>query len=375
MINSRDLRKRLILMAVTASFITSNFAYAAAANSDIDTLIQNQQQILDQLNAKKSQAANDEITNQIKSLSDEIDGLKSQKSYDAESAVDSLATQVNSLKDQLAAQTDEQSKIMDELKKIENQQISGTAADGSSPATASSTGFLVNPGPSTEVSYTQDAVNAQGNSTMTFSYAPNQLYKIYCRTGYLTDLEFKKGEKIKFVGGGDTSAWAVNSTDVDGTPHLYIKPVVQASTTNIIVTTDKHSYQIILNTSDWYNPMVRWTYESEDLIQNMLQKQEDEKTVTGKLGVSNYDQLNFDYQISGDSDLAPSMVFDDGTQTVIRFKKLGQKMPVLFVREQQKRELSLVNYNVKDNCYIVNKVFSEAELRYSDKQVVKIKRK
>ena len=72
---------------------------------------------------------------------------------------------------------------------------------------------------------------------MTFRYAPNQLYKIYCRPGYLTDLALRKGETIKFVGGGDTSGWAVNNTTVDGVPHLYIKPIVDGTPdTNIIIT-------------------------------------------------------------------------------------------------------------------------------------------
>ena len=31
--------------------------------------------------------------------------------------------------------------------------------------------------------YTQDAIDARGSSTVTFAYAPNQLYKIYCRRG------------------------------------------------------------------------------------------------------------------------------------------------------------------------------------------------
>ena len=68
---------------------------------------------------------------------------------------------------------------------------------------------LVNPSDCQKSSYTQDAANSQRNSTVIFKYAPNQLYKIYCRVGYLTDLALKKGEIVTFVGGGDTSAWAV----------------------------------------------------------------------------------------------------------------------------------------------------------------------
>ena len=48
---------------------------------------------------------------------------------------------------------------------------------------------LVNPDNSyRSINTTQDAINAQGDSTMVFTYAPEQLYKIYCRPGYITDL-------------------------------------------------------------------------------------------------------------------------------------------------------------------------------------------
>ena len=42
---------------------------------------------------------------------------------------------------------------------------------------------------------------------MVFSYGPEQVYKIYCKIGYLTDIKFKDNEKITYVGGGDTAQW------------------------------------------------------------------------------------------------------------------------------------------------------------------------
>ena len=123
---------------------------------------------------------------------------------------------------------------------------------------------LVNPSGTRKINYTQDGANSQENSMVVFQYAPNQLYKIYCRVGYLTDLALKKDEKITFVGGGDTSAWAVEKATINGVAHLYIKPTVDTNTTNMIIATNKRSYQIILNTSDWYNPMVTWSYGLEE---------------------------------------------------------------------------------------------------------------
>ena len=210
---------------------------------------------------------------------------------------------------------------------------------------------------------------------MTFHYAPNQLYKIYCRVGYLTDLSFRRGEKINFVGGGDTGAWAVNSTTVDGVPHVYIKPIVETSTTNLIVTTNKRSYQLILNTSEWYNPMVTWTYGVEDAEENLLQQAKDEQTIaaTFKSGTEN---LNFNYRISGKSEnIKPQIVFDDGERTIIKFGKIPAKLPTLFIKERNKSGVSMVNYEIKGDSYILDRLAEEMELRGSSKkEVIKIKR-
>lgn len=374
----KSLKKGIVMMTMGIMLYSSQATPAQAASSDdLDSLILNQQQLLQQLNDKKSKAQSDALLTRISSIEDQISALRNQKTFDAQGAINSLSDQLNAFKEQLAAQTDSQNKIMEELKKLESQQPSAAAnisgGDADYAGTAATVKYLVNPGPAETVNYTQDAINSQGNSTMVFAYTPSQLYKIYCRTGYLTDLEFKKGEKVTFVGGGDTSAWGVSSTEVDGIPHIYIKPVVATSTTNIIVNTTKHSYHILLNTSDWYNPMVRWSYGAEEMNDNLVQQRKDEKTITDTLSVSNPEQLNFNYEISGDSNNKPIMIFDDGSKTYIKFKKMAKKLPVLFTKEKGKKEVSLVNYKVKDNYFIVDRLFSEAELRVSDKEIIRIK--
>ena len=69
------------------------------------------------------------------------------------------------------------------------------------------------------------------------------------------------------------------------------------------------------------------------------------------------------------------MVFDDGKKMIIKFKHLTGRLPVLFGREHGKRTLSMLNYTVKDNCYIVDRICDEVELRVSEDEKVRIKRK
>lgn len=246
-----------------------------------------------------------------------------------------------------------QKKILSLLERYENEQKNPAA--------------LVNPS-SQRVNYTQDGANSQNNSTVVFKYAPNQLYKIYCRVGYLTDLMLKKGEKISFVGGGDTSAWAVEKATVDGVPHIYIKPVVETSTTNLIITTNKRSYQLILNTSNWYNPMVTWNYGYEEEAEFNFRNEQN--SLSG-----NVESLNFNYKISGESSSKPVAVFDDGEKTILKFNSMPKKLPSVFMKNKGKKGISMVNYKLSNNCYILDRVADEIELRVSEKEIIKIKRK
>lgn len=231
---------------------------------------------------------------------------------------------------------------------------------------------LVNPSETRKISYTQDGANSQENSMVVFQYAPNQLYKIYCRVGYLTDLALKKDEKITFVGGGDTSAWAVEKATINGVAHIYIKPTVDTNTTNMIIATNKRSYQIILNTSDWYNPMVTWSYGLEENAE--INRQSGEENTLNRIN-GTVETLNFEYKISGESSYKPVAVFDDGEKTFLKFEKLPKRLPSLFLKESGKKDIQLANYKISDNSYILDRITDEIELRISDKEIIKIKRK
>lgn len=286
--------------------------------------------------------------------------------------------ELNDLRDSLYAVSNSQTQIMnildrlrERLDRYEREQEMVRLA-----VPAPTDRALVNPAPAAYVNDTQDAVNAQGNSTMIFAYSPTQLYKIYCRRGYLTDLEFRKGETIQFVGGGDTAGWAVSSATVDGVPHLYIKPVVEVSTTNLIVTTDKRSYQLIIHSADWYNPMVTWTYAAEDR-QNMLRTQQQEQALrTTTVNVSSIENLDFSYKVKGkNAEYRPEMVFSDGMHVYLKFKKIPQRQVPIFIQEKGNRMMTLVNYQQKDDYYIIDAPFDKAQLQVSEHENITIEHK
>ena len=274
-----------------------------------------------------------------------------------------INARLDELDEKFEAQRAMQKKILEMLEQMESERVNGTSEE------VFAYNPLINPSVTQKIDYTQDAANSQDNSTVVFKYAPNQLYKIYCRAGYLTDLSLKKGETVTFVGGGDTSAWAVEKTTVDGAPHIYIKPTVATNTTNLIITTNKRSYQLILNTSDWYNPMVTWTYgQEEQSAINLVEKQSMISEIKG-----NVESLNFNYKISGQSSVKPVEIFDDGEKTILKFDKIPKRLPSLFIRSKGK--IIMANYKIRENCYIVDTVADEFEMRISAKEILRIKNK
>lgn len=222
-----------------------------------------------------------------------------------------------------------------------------------------------------------------------FSYSPTSVYKIYCHEGYLTDIQLQPGEDIEFIGGGDTVRWIVDKA-LSGKGesrrwHVYVKPLKSGIQTNFIITTDKRAYQISArSTADFYVPIVGWNYPHDDKVAFVRQKDErlrkdDDQTVA----VVAPDKFNFRYKIEEKTSWAfggetyswtPKMVFDDGKKTYIQ---MGDKMatteaPALFMRN--KEGLALVNYRVKGNYYIVDRLINQwAEMR-NGKEIVMITR-
>mgnify|MGYP002620201846 CR=1 FL=1 len=343
--------KKFLAIATTIILMSNGQSYAA------EKMTAEQSENVKKVQISKENDAGKKFKAQIAELEKEMEELKTQKTSANVPSMDEINEKIFELNEQQKKIL----KLVERLEKLENEKN----------ISVESTATLVKPSNS-KINYTQDAVNSQGNSTMTFYYAPNQLYKIYCRVGYLTDLTLKKGEKINFVGGGDTSAWAVEKATVDGVPHIYIKPTVETSTTNLIITTNKRSYQLILNTSDWYNPMVKWTYAQEEAEENLIRHAKDEQITPVSFETEN---LNFDYKISGKAtEIKPTIVFDDGKRTIIKFEKLPTKLPTLFIKERGKKSISLANYEIKGNNNILEKLVREMELRGSAKEIIKIKR-
>lgn len=204
-----------------------------------------------------------------------------------------------------------------------------------------------------------------GSSTV-YPFIEGKLYEVHCGVDKVTDVVLEIGERLTSVPvSGDTVRWKVSSLTsgegVDERTHLILKPLESDLETNLIITTNKRVYHLQLLSSDWYMPQVSWNYPEEEALKNQIQ-------ITKAKEVENIslapEKLRFDYEIEGEGDFKPELIFDDGNKTYIRMPKgiSGTEAPALFVLSNED-EAMLVNYRVKGQFYIVDRLFQRAELK------------
>jgi P-type conjugative transfer protein TrbG len=229
----------------------------------------------------------------------------------------------------------------------------------------------------------EPASGAYLNAIQVYPYSVGALYRLYAAPQEVSDIALQPGETLTAISAGDTVRWVVGDTTsgvgVTKQVHILAKPFTAGLKTNLVITTDRRSYHLQLESTDrTYMAAVSWTYPDDELI--ALKKQNDEATRAAPVdtGIALSD-LHFDYVIGGDNPpWKPVRAFDDGKHVYIEFPAAiaqGDAPPLFLKGEGGTNEL--VNYRVHDNYYIVDQLFAVAELRLGTdpQQTVRIRKK
>jgi type IV secretion system protein VirB9 len=217
------------------------------------------------------------------------------------------------------------------------------------------------------------AIGASGSVVITHSsYTP----KIVCRPMYVTDVILQAGETVTGVYPGDPVRWSFvpgkSGTGNAEQVHVLIKPLMADISTNLVVNTDRRTYQLnLMSSATDFIPSVSFSYpdDSQKAWDAFLleKKKERENSAVIASGYSvNPEDLHLDYEIKGKSSLRwkPVRVWDDGVKTYIQFRKGSTKKsveaPVLLAYEHKKEVL--VNYRAAEDMYIVDRVMGKAAL-------------
>ena len=226
------------------------------------------------------------------------------------------------------------------------------------------------------------------NAIQLYPYTPGSLYQVYTSPSQVTDIALERGEGLTSVSAGDTERWTVGDTvsgsGAESQVHILVKPMAAQLSTNAVITTTKRTYYLDLKSfADTYMAAVSWRYP-HDVIKQMI-KPVLTKPVLTKAGFSMADldvkpeKLQFVYAIKGDTPIwRPTRVFDDGRKVYIQFPEnlSVSEAPPLFVTDGKGKGGNLVNYRVKGEYYIVDRLFDAAELRLGEKDqtIVRIER-
>jgi P-type conjugative transfer protein TrbG len=220
-----------------------------------------------------------------------------------------------------------------------------------------------------------------------YSYGAG-LPTVVCAPMRVCMIELQAGEKI--VGEphiGDSVRWIISpalyGAGEQATPVIVLKPQAPGLDTNLLITTDRRAYYLrLISKPEDYVARVSFAYPDGDnhkwqnqiAAQQTTAKQEKHASEVPSAMIA-VEQMNFNYTIhGGDEHIRPVRVFDDGAKTYIQMPPDLQhrEAPVLLVVGNDGKG-EMTNYRVKDQTYIVDRLFDRANLVLgSGKKVQKV---
>ncbi len=191
-------------------------------------------------------------------------------------------------------------------------------------------------------------------------------------------IELQTGEKI--VGEpqiGDSVRWnispAMYGTGDEATQIIVLKPQTPGLDTNLLITTDRRAYYIrLISKPEEYVARVAFAYPDDTTNRKWKQEIAAQRAATLQTNRSPevfpaliaVEKMNFDYKVhGGDEHIRPLRVFDDGAKTFIQMPAEIQhrEAPVLVVVGNDGKG-EMTNYRVKQQTYIVDRLFDRADL-------------
>lgn len=176
-------------------------------------------------------------------------------------------------------------------------------------------------------------------------YADGQIVQLVGAPGYQLMVELSPDEQVQSVALGDSTAWQVN-LNKDGN-RLFLKPTQADGTTNMTVVTSVRVYAFDLMAAGGassdapYTVQFRYPLPKVDAGQSQY------------VDVSAVSRRVSRYRFSGDRQLRPISVTDDGQHTFISWPK-GAPIPAVYVPDRTGSEMLANGMMGTDDVYVVD---------------------
>ncbi len=221
----------------------------------------------------------------------------------------------------------------------------------------------------------------------TYTYDPAQVFRITGHFGFVTTIQFDKGEAVESVQLGDHVSWQVDR--LKRGDMLSVVPIERAhGFSNMLVTTGKRVYSFDMTARHAPHDasggdvtfLYRFNYPKtwEEIAAERAAKEEAERQAAQERAreaktIRSLDEietkangpLNRSYRASGAEAQKPAAMLDDGLKTYIRFPP-GTPMPAVFAVRPDRTEAVLNHSTLPDGTLVVHGVRARLTLRGSE---------
>jgi type IV secretion system protein VirB9 len=204
----------------------------------------------------------------------------------------------------------------------------------------------------------------QESRIVSYTYSPDQIFRIYGRVGQVTHIELPAGEGVVLKPQlGDALQWRVSG----GPRHLFLKPVQEAVTTSMTVVTNlaQYQFQLISGKADEgpFYQKVRFDYPDRIEAIQLLEEKAAAGVATSSTSATvakeaaagsqlsqlvsqplDVSALDFRYDIVGEAPFRPQSAFSSNKFTYLKMP--DQNLPVIFALDASGKA-TWVNYTVR----------------------------
>ncbi len=201
------------------------------------------------------------------------------------------------------------------------------------------------------------------NRIRVINYRPNSVIKFIGHYLYHSIIEFSPDEEIKSITMGTPTAWQI----LPEGNRIFIKPIEEEATTNMIVITSKRMY--------FFEMHAEYAEGIQDPNLAFITKFIYPVSVGGGTGaaavissstapdLAKPGEYNFRYKVSGPAkQIEPLLIFDDGEFTYFRFRDMNAETPAIFMVDAEGGE-AIVNYRIFAGYVVVERVTDRFTLR------------
>lgn len=199
-------------------------------------------------------------------------------------------------------------------------------------------------------------------------YHPEDVFRFTGHYGYQTAVVLAEDEEVASIAMGDTTSWQI----VPQGNRILIKPIEKDATTNMTLITNKREYLFELYAEeaiDINDPAMSFKISFLYPDEEEREYRKNNTSSAAEIDLSHPEKYNFNYSISGNEEIAPVKIFDDGEFTYLQFRDKNAELPAIFAVDENLRE-STVNYHLSTdgkNLVVVEQVFKKLSIRHGNK--------